>query len=384
MKKMISNFLVLCFLVTAIWPGAVTKAKTEVYWFGFTTKSNMNSITLKWDKQKGVKYYKIYKKDITKTYKDTDKTYKKKSFKKLAKVTKKTYKDKKVKRNRVYIYYIDGYNKKGKVIYSTYTKGMNDPQSANIFAPWALNRDNGEDESNTPNIIRVEAMRYIGVKPDKYIFYRKAKGEKKFKKIGTKKYKSGSAIFEDKTVKPLNTYKYKMKAYKKYKKKSYYSKFSDEVKIKALNSAPKYRVESITRAYKGNEAIIKLTSADKYNGATMISDSLISDYCYKFADASPELIFYAKLTGYSMDNNNWMTFGGPVRLDAEESIYLKFKLEDSGQNDEKTEPVFGGNVVKQSIFKCPSTSISYYGSSSAMDDVMLDLVTGEGTSYKES
>ncbi len=387
MKKIIAYLIALTLLVTSIIPINYVSA-SDVPYMTLEFKPSMNSIKLKWEKIKGATNFKIYKVECTKKVETNAKAYKMKKYKLLANVFKKrTYTDKKVKINHAYAYYIKAYKKK-KLIASSFSKGYMNYEYAGLAMPLAENRDNGEDGANTPNRLNVVVFRDTGVLPDKYIYYRKGPGEKKFKKLGTLKGKKKKYYYtySDKTVTPLKEYTYKVRAVKKYKKKNIYSTYSQKVKIKAVNSDPILKVETLTRAGNLDQFVIKVTSADKYNGDLIIDkDAAYGNIDYICNVDGDDIEFSGKIIAYSEDNVDWAKFSdSKYILTPEKSIYLKIGIKKSQYDPPELVPVFGGDTASLSILNVSSNTMDYKGSCLKKFRITLDLVKKEGHFFYES
>lgn len=139
------------------------------------------------------------------------------------------------------------------------------------------------DESTEPYMV-----------PDGLIVYRKNK-KGKFVEIGRVKLKKN---YVDKNVKAGKSYTYKARTYKKIKGKTYYSCYSDEVTLAAVNnySKAKFRMSFD----KNDSSIVKIESLDKYNGKiTFLEDSFKIPYTTSY-----------KIVKYSLDGKKWKKTDG--------------------------------------------------------------------------
>lgn len=130
--------------------------------------------------------------------------------------------------------------------------------------------------------------------PDGLIVYRKNK-KGKFVEIGRVKPKK---IYVDKNVKAGKSYTYKARTYKKIKGKTYYSCYSDEVTIAAVNKISKAKVRMSFD--KNDSSIVKIESLDKYNGdIRFLDDSFEVPYTKLY-----------KIVKYSLDGKKWKKTDG--------------------------------------------------------------------------
>lgn len=161
------------------------------------------------------------------------------------------------------------------------------------------------------------------VAPDGLIVYRKDKNGK-FKKIARVKPNKN---YIDKNVKPGKSYTYKARTYKKINGKTYYSKYSVEVTVSAVNRLPKLKMT----AKKNDSSIIKFESTDKYNGVIRDwEDEFIEHGIY---DDLPDRQF--RIKKYSLDGKKWKKTDGTdiPALKPGKAIWLELENEMNKSGD---------------------------------------------------
>ena len=357
MKKIICRFLMVLMmvaLIAGVLPGnlfqadSVYAASKSVKHFSVQLKASMKSMKLKWKKPKKVKvsYYKIYRVELKNNWFDDDKVIQPFSrYKKIAKVSgkKKSYTDKKVKTGKTYAYVIQGYKKKGKkakLVCTTYYEDEMTYESVGLVAPELINGGYGEFDLNDIHNLYLYVNLYYGVKPSGIQVYRKSASDPKYKKMDLKtsqgkKLKALDTI-HDPTVKPGETYTYKARGYKKVGKKTYYSPYSEEFTLSAVNLSGKYKVDLLTSPGDVSEIQFKITS-DKYNGPTTFRQPVLEDYeddgyyengyYYKKDGKDADVPIVAGTAKYSKDGLSWVIIPKEgVEVKAGESIYLCYEL----------------------------------------------------------
>ncbi len=385
MKKIIS-YLLIVVLVTGSFSFQTesnVQASSTKY-ISLTLTPSYTKVKLKWSKKKGVSYYKIYKVKVDKKSVTSQDTIKKKKYKFLKKIsgTKKSYTDKKVKVNQEYAYYIEGYaKKKGKYVlrytsFSTmYTSAFVGLKRPNIYRYYE------DDPTNTANQVFFHIGYGNGIKPQKYLVYRKASNESKYKKIKLKQYQNENedlSLYRDGTVKPNITYKYKVQSYYKTKKKKYTSKYSKIYTITPCNEKALFKVESLTAPGTNvQEFVLKLTG-DFANGTSIFyyEEDRLEDtyYCRDSSDFAHSYV--VTISEYSNDNKTWHSLKGTsVSTKSDETLYLKFKL---SKDPEDTSPnyVFGGNTGSASFIEMDSPD--YDGPNGGSSLARFDLIEGTG------
>ena len=214
------------------------KGASEKEFVAFFAKGGIKSAKLEWASVEGAKKVKIYRADVTKKYKKGGSfRVSKKKFKRIATVSGKTteFKNTKVKKKRCYAYYIDVYTKKnGKIVctHSSYSS-YKDLAYIGIERP-TVSESDSDNYHTDENQIFFRVSYGVGAKPKKFILYRKAIGEKKYKKIKLKPQSNSDDypfLYCDTDVKANKGYIYRAKGYYKQGKKKYYSKRSYGSKI---------------------------------------------------------------------------------------------------------------------------------------------------------
>lgn len=356
---------------------------SSVKLFSYSAIQNLKSITLKWEKQENVSYYKIFRINSTKDY-YLGITPKEKQYKEIAKVSqdKTQYVDKKVKKVNKYCYIIKGYEKKnGKdklicstfadYIYLCYTPGLDRPS----FGPSSFI----ENYSFPLSKICFSVNPGDGMKPTGYIIYRKKVGKKSYKRVKLKKLAKGEYL--DKKVAPGSFYKYKVKSYLRIGKKKYYSKMSSVLTLDTIRHIGKYNVKLLTpKKINTSTLSFKVTSKNKYNGNARFLPSY-AGYYYQSSKKSNEIRYDLKLDKYSFDNKIWKKISKKgIVLKAKHTIYLQGTL----YKDNLTKPT----TIKFEEEK-PYTSYIGFGDSLKYKDskyyteAAFDFVKGTGEAHQE-
>lgn len=344
---------------------SASASSSKVKRLSYSTKSNMSSITVKWKKKKNIKKYVIYKKEVTKyMFKDDNAAaFKWKGFKKIAKTSgsNKSYTDRKVKKHHYYVYAVKAYKKvkgKNKLAYTTYIKDEYDSYSAacpGLGRPDLFNDGSGEFNYNTNSKFWLYTQTEYGVKPASIMLYRKAKGDTKYKKIKTVKYAYGKSI-SDSSVKPGKVYYYKIRTKIRYKGKTYYSKYSNIVRIPNFNEKPQFDIETISTG--DVERYIKITSK-KNNGILTFNTAQL--YINDEEDEESTINIFQ----YSTDGVNWSDMGTkPIKLEAEGTIYLRLT---------------GKSVATISNLTSTDGAVSYDGPWPGRSVMTFDFARGKAT-----
>lgn len=307
--------------------GGQAQAASKVKYMSFSTNPTMNSIELKWKKKKGIKYYVIYKKDVTKivdpTSGDNDATLKMSQYKKIKTVKagkkKFTYTDKKVKKHHYYAYVIKAYKANKKLAYSSYDNGSFEYACPGLAAPTLLNDGSGEFHTNTNKRFYFWCMPEVtSIEPADTILYRKAAGEKKYKRIGS--FKAKNATLSDSSVKKGKTYYYKAKTRIKYRGKYYYSKSSNVVRIENGNLTGYFTIDIINNDESALTRTIKMTS-DKLNGTLTIKSPLV--YFPEDDEINETGENIVEIAQYSTDGTTWKSMSKSIKLAPGKSVWLK-------------------------------------------------------------
>lgn len=303
---------------------------------------SINNIKIKVMEGKNASYYKIYKATFSKKYAENKlpDIYRipKKKYKFLKKTSKKVYVDKKVKKNNYYCYIVKGFNKKGKCIekydercYSYCLRRIGKLDTPNLFC------DSYDSEGIASGVCSSKKLEMVcdsdcyGPCATGFILYRKEEGKKEFKKLYKKKYDFGSSYggnygwIKDKTVKAYHKYSYKIKYYIKTKKKTYYSKMSNDIKLWAVNSSPNLKIKSMTDPFIWD---LKVNPLGKHDFVIKLSDSEGDGTTKIYSGGGHYSIndrgAYYVCKEYSFNNNDWNTFPDKgIYLPKKKPIYLK-------------------------------------------------------------
>ena len=366
-------------------------AKENVKEISFTTESKMDSITLKWKRQKNVGLYKVYRMDITKKIEKSKFSPKRKNYKMIVQLSGNScsFIDKKVSFGHCYAYFIDGFKKINgktkKVCTSYYIDGSYQPEYAGLSKPEVtktLDTNNKGDISKVKLYFEVSTS--YGVKPDGVQFYRKEKGEKKYKKIATKSLNrfDGNGTFSDSSVKAGKTYSYKVRSYVKKGGKKYWSAYSKPLTIQAVNYDGFYKVKSITPAGNTDQFVIKLTS-HKNNGTTKIYSKYQESYITTDLKGK-NLTEIITLVQWSEDGTLWKKIPEKgIKLEAGKTIYLKYSL----STDDGSTPYYGGSTSSKSQIEqiCDDEcNFEYIGPSLGYPSLKVDIASGKGHVFTDS
>ena len=394
MKKTIIRLILALFLIAAVLSHSQNAhAKEKPFRCQLTMR--LTSIKVSWKQPKGAVKYKIYRADVTKK-KIYDAEYpEEKDYKKIKTVKNAgSYVDKKVRQNRYYTYMVKAFDKKGRLVKSTYEPDYLEFGCAGLGQPEIRNDGYGENNTNGPKKI------YLSMNQDdaaasvtnvKYIIYRKKEGSKKYKKLAEVKSNNFYVDYKDKTVKPGSTYYYKVKVVKNDGRKTWSSKKSQPVIIPTSNFTAKYKVNFLTPAGVFTDRSVldvklRLKNASKYNGKTML---LRSEASYsagqKGASVDNGHMYKIRLTDYSTDNKNWTPIPAKgVKLPKSGWLYLKGQI----INDGSEEAIwFGGSDPGWAFSNIGQEEIEgllhYYGPGLGYTSFGLNCITGKGGAYLE-
>ncbi|MDD6069667.1 MAG: hypothetical protein PUC12_02490 [Clostridiales bacterium] len=311
MKNKIYKFLFTLCLGMLFAVGIPTQSQGAKYkHFNVSAKvEGENKVKLKWKKQPVVKY-EIYRADVASGSLKTG------TYKWIATISgkKTSFTDKTVRKDKRYSYKIKGYkNKNGKITYyynpdvSAYT-GLAKPE-------W-FEYAHCDTETTGESIPLKFEMKENSFHPDGVVFYKKTSG--KYKKIKSIKLKKNqyTANYTDRNVNFGKKYFYKMRTYRIEKGKKVYSKYSQPLKLCAINNKGDYTLHTFTQAELNVDSIIVSLTSNKGNGVLTFD----LENLWMETDADNELC----LSAYSLDNTNWVTTGKKVSLKEGETIYLRF------------------------------------------------------------
>lgn len=390
MKKLLSYCIVIALVVTSFtgWSMQTSKASDSIKTAPLNLVCYFNKVKIKLPKRKNVAFYKIYKVRVTKkVVKSNGYEIARKKYKKLATVSasKKSYNDKKVKRNKEYAYFIDGYKKKkgGKysLVFTTY-RDMYDSAYTGLVKP-DITSQYSDNYNNDATYVHFHISSSAGIKPTKYIVYRKASTETKYKKLKIKPMPNSDddpTLYGDSGLTPNTTYKYKAKAYYKKGKKKYYSKYSNVFKITPCNDVAKFTVTSLTEPGNNVSEFVLKVAGQKNNGKTKFYyTSSGEDYDeYRLTDNTDKnSSYWIRVTEYSLDNKVWKSLKDTsITTMSNEIIYLKFQMTRKS-DDTSSEFNYGSNKAKRSELEM--SSISYAGPNPGSSKLYFDIAKGTGT-----
>ena len=360
--------------------------------FDVTLKPSLTSVKVSWPAKKGAVRYKVYRSEVTFT--EDDPIYPKlQDYKKVAALkgkTKTSWTDKKVKKFTYYAYVVKAFNQKGKQIACTYQTDDLSYACRGLGRPSLSNGGYGETYTNSRKKLHLylsEDYYAASTKNAVAVIYRKAEGEKKYKKIATVRMKNGFVEYMDKKVKTGVTYHYKARLIKKSGGKTYRSKKTNTVELPAVNFRAKYGVKCLTPGgtYNGDtlEITLCISKAGKYDGKTLISpvDREWNLYHYIPVKNTEGYQYPFRFTAYSSNNSLWKPIPEKgIELPAKGNLYLKAELQ-KGENDVIR---FGGcSKGKESYIELEEPALTYQGPGVGYTMTVLDLSEETGSAYQE-
>lgn len=320
-------FLPLAAIVLFIGVGLIHLDAKENPYYSIEVSSkplSRTAIQLKWKKNrsniKSVSKFKIYR------YSGEKEERAIKDFKCIATVSGKTfsYTDKKLKEGQKYVYIVRAYKSvKGKQRLVGETA-----EEENVTGPGQVQwfEYQRSDTDFSPKQIELSFSVPNGIKPTGYQIYRRIPGDK-YKKIKTLKLSAKQSGLEeisyiDKTVKAGQTYYYKVRAYKKSGRKTYYGKKSEELKMSAVHYDGEFASDIMEEDASEGTVTLCLTS-EKHNGTLCVDPNLLSIY---LEDSSENEEPDVKLKAWSFDGKTWNK-DKKIMLSAGKKIYLKLRSE---------------------------------------------------------
>lgn len=390
MKRIIVSLLVMVMIITGI---SFVPQKVDAKGYVWcSTHPKKNSVQVKWDKVKKATKYVIYRAS-SKNYSADLKKSKFKKIKTIWNGKTKKYTDKKVKFNKYYAYYVKVY--KGKKVYGdSYNNSSQDFACKGLSTPelyFNTNEDHFADNKYEIHFGLYDSNRGATFSK-KFEFYRKQKGESKYKKISLKKV--DSTEYYDSNLTKGQTYYYKAKCYTKKGKKKKYSMFSETKAVFAGNYNAQYKVTTIRpesgqyNNVKNMDIVIKVDSMSTLNGKTILCQSGDSYASYSVntgGSGSNEQwhYYYAKVVGYSYNDKIYNAIPKKgIDLNGKDT-YLKISLKTRSDwgNDEdymNERIVFGGNNCEYaSSYLDLSGLVTYYGPGEPSSYCNLNLKTGK-------
>lgn len=405
--KRYSIIVIILAIATMISFGFISSNNAEakkVYSGRVNTKVRLHSATLKWGVPKKAKkkidYYVIYKKKVTKAYKKTIKKNRDSiklppdsKYKKVKKVSKhvRTYTNNKLKKNQCYSYFVKGFKKKkakDQLVYQSkkrnavtgvvpaYVEEAFDDELG-FTEKWAMLEYNCNPIKNTrgAKIYRVDLLY-------------KVKGGKYKKVDSLNKKQLLDYTFLDKKMKAGKTYYFKARSYARIGGKRL-TKMSAPFVHKMVNDYARINVESLTKPGVTDNAILKITSASKYNVVICFGQWLHGEYYAESKDGAQKTDSEFRCIMYSKDNRNWYNLSNePIELKPKMSIFIKIefvdKKEGSNQHNGKYEINYMGNYAKTSAFTIVETWVGTYRGNSKyaeFTDLQWDLIDQKDSYY---
>ncbi|MBR2189130.1 MAG: hypothetical protein IJ860_06965 [Eubacterium sp.] len=398
-KKQISRivhmFVLLICVGVVLFAGVILSARpvsARAKRFNVTLKPAMTSIKVSWPKVKGAAKYRIYRADVTGVETGDEKFPTQGEYRYIRTnkgSTSTSFVDQKLKKSRYYAYLVKVYDKKGRRIASTYADDVYSCACIGLGIPSLGNNGYGENHINTlKKLYLYISADYYGVnaKDIKADVFRKAAGEKQYKKIDSISLRDGAAEYTDKRVKSGKNYSYKTQLFCDSAGKTYRSKMSDKVSIPAVNFSAKYRVKCLTRACTSQnrlEIVLRISNKNKFNGITTVLPKTKGYYDanYYGQKENGEIAAYDfRFTAYSRDNVVWKKIPkGGVKLPAEKPLFLKGEI----LRREEDTIYFGGSTGKESMIISDGSMFRYDGPGVGDTYVSLDLKKGTGSAYQE-
>ena len=392
MEKILKQIMVLVCIVSMLMPFSTQPnqvSASSVKRFKCETKPGFNSITFKWEVQKGVSYYNIYRRNNTRNdYLAI--TPKEKDYKKIATITsdKLKYVDKKVKRGVKYAYIIKGFReRKGKDLLVcttlqigetlTYVAGLDKP----VLKGSGSKKYKGRLKYNCFSV----SSEY-GMEPTGYVIYRKKVGETDYKKIKLKKVSKRK--FVDTKTEPGSIYKYKVKTYIKRGKKKYYSKLSSSLELGTSRYVASYKAKLLNKpGIKTSVLAFQVTGKSAYNGTAIFYPKECA-YFYQETENTEHTVHMLKLKEYSFDNQIWKTIPKKgIAFKGKETIYLRGDLYEE-DTKESTYIFWGEDKPYESSISFNygdgDIAIQYrYRAYNYYTEANLDFISGTGRAHQE-
>ncbi|MCR5835750.1 MAG: hypothetical protein K6G88_04525 [Lachnospiraceae bacterium] len=321
---------------------AETESGAYIEGMCITLDSSLDDISISWDKVDGTSYYRLYRVDMSKVKKDELGNYEeidKKLYEKLGDIEENKYVDKDVKPGNNYYYYVEAVsneagNEKVLMYSNCYDSiggferccGLTKPE----IGAEGYEEGGGGDLSFHDGKQNIMVINFgDGTYPDGYIVYRKAEGEKEFKKIDEISDEESdeeigySDYYCDTKVEYKKKYTYKFKSYKVKNGEKIYSQESDELTLIPTKNGGTYKVSLEGNSKNGREGFEFSIKSDKDNCDTVF---------YKnggYFDKTPLI-----MSKYSTDNKNWKNIPKEgVVLKEEEKLYFKFEPTDKATVD---------------------------------------------------
>lgn len=247
-----------------------------------------------------------------------------------------------VKLNKWYQYEIIAYKKQGKKYWIIHSDTCSQYSGIQSEISWWEDRidDGGWSGLTTPDSIQLRAdIRSKGLVPDGYEVYRSTDGEK-FSRIAAKSMDGSKIEYTDRKVESHQAYYYRLRAFRRVRKKAYYSDFSTVQKYTAINGEGMYSVQVLTG--EGNALpFLDVCLASEEGNGDLVLEAVWAKGSFQNEAGFPYAIDVT-VSQYSYDGQAWLPFQeGSLVLKPGQSIYLRFVRSDG-------EPLFyrkGENTV---------------------------------------
>lgn len=193
------------------------------------------------------------------------------------------------------------------------------------------------DGKTTPDSIQLKGFS-DGIMADAFEIYRKEETGK-YKKIKTVKAKGRGyryLEYSDKTVTKGKTYSYKIRTYKKLNGKKIYSKYSNVIKLTAVNRDASYTILDYTKTNGMTKSIIVGLRSDEGNGDTLFISKWADSVHYEYRKKENEDYDYKELVPvkYSYDNENWNVFPDKgIKILEHQVVYILLEAADGKEFD---------------------------------------------------
>lgn len=203
------------------------------------------------------------------------------------------------------------------------------------------------DGKTTPNSIQLKGFS-DGIMADAFEIYRK-EGTGKYKKIKTVKAKGRGyryLEYSDKTVTKGKTYSYKIRTYKKLNGKKIYSKYSNVIKLTAVNRDASYTILDYTKTNGKTKSIMVGLMSDEGNGDTLFT-SAWDVVSYRYRKKENKNYVYKEIipVKYSYDNENWNVFPDEgIKIVEHQIVYILLEAADGEEFDFFSDGISGSQI----------------------------------------
>lgn len=363
-------------------PMEVQASKKQL--FEVNAEKSLSDITLKWEKQDGVSYYKVYRANYT-NYITYGMSPREEEYKEISKLSndKTEYVDKNVKKGIKYSYYIKGFeetNEEDKIVCTSFVDWDPLIVSAGLDTP----EIRGAGYSKKKNRLKILIDSGYGLQPTGVDVYRKEVGKKNYKRIKVKK--AGKNKVADEKAKRGKVYKYKVKTYIKIGEKKYYSKRSNILTSDTTNYGGRYKVKLLNNKGTATSTIsFKVKSNNKYNANTFFNPGGAL-YFHRNSKKENQGRYDIKFTKYSLDNKTWKKIPKKgIVLKAKKTVYLQCEVYEDNLKDLAIINFGDGKPYESYIFFGESEfgDAIEYKNSKFYAEGTFDFVTGKGNAHQE-